>query len=65
MEIKQKVIEAKNRLTNKTDYYKSSQTKGKTKWNQMNQIKENKISFETNFKPMRHEIKTWSYLELY
>ena len=27
-------------------------------------IKENKNSFETCFKPMWHEIKTWSYLEL-
>ena len=31
----------------------------------MNQIKEKKISFETNFKPVRHEIKTWSHLGLY
>ena len=43
IEIKQKVINAKNRLTNKTDYYKSSKTKGKTKCNQMDQIKENKF----------------------
>ena len=33
----------KNWLTNKTDYYKSGQTKEKTKWNQLNEIKENKI----------------------
>ena len=25
---------------------------------------ENNNSFETRFKPMCHEIKTWSYLEL-
>ena len=32
--------------------------------NNLNQLKENKNSFETFFKPMWHEIKTWSYLEL-
>ena len=44
------------------DYYKSSQTNGKIKWNrnQLNQIKENKYSFKTCFKPTWHEIKTWS-----
>ena len=44
--MKQKVILVKNRLTNKNEYYKSSQTKEK-----LNQIKENKNSFETSFKP--------------
>ena len=39
----------KNRLTNKTDYYNSSQTKENAKWNQLNQIKENKNWFETSF----------------
>ena len=29
----------KNRLTDKSDYYKSSQTKEKTKLNELNQIK--------------------------
>ena len=37
----------------------SRQTKEKTKWNQLNQVKENKNSFETSFKPMRHEIRIW------
>ena len=60
IEIKQKVISAKNRLTDKNDYYKSNQTnkqtnKQKIKWNQLNQIKENKNS---SFKPMWHETKT-------
>ena len=32
--------------------------------NNLNQIKENKNSFETFFKLTWHEIKTWSYLEL-
>ena len=32
--------------------------------NQLNQIKENKNSFEGSFKLMCHEIITWSYLEL-
>ena len=31
----------------------------------MNQIKENKISFETSFESTRHEIKTWNYLQSY
>ena len=35
---------------NKAYHYKSSQPKNKTKWNQLNQIKENKNSFETSFK---------------
>ena len=34
------------------------------KWRQLSQIKENKKSFETSFKPMWHETKTCSYLEL-
>ena len=71
MEMKQKVISATNTLTNETDYYKPSQTKEKRKWDQHNQIKENKNSFERSFKPMWqqrcktfflpwwHEIKTW------
>ena len=71
MEMKQKVISATNTLTNETDYYKPSQTKEKRKWDQHNQIKENKNSFERRFKPMWqqrcktfffawwHEIKTW------
>ena len=47
--MKQKVIEAKIRLTSKIDYYKVSQTKEKKKWNQLNQIKENKNSFGASF----------------
>ena len=43
----------------KTDHYKESQTKEKTKWNQLNQIKENKNSLETIFKSIWDEIKTW------
>ena len=57
-------LKPKNRLTSKTDYYKASQTKEKnkkTKWNQLNQIKENKNSFGTSFKPMWHKRKTWNY----
>ena len=73
MEMKQKVIPATNRLTNKSDYHKSSQTKEKTMWDQHNQIKENKTSFERRFKPMWqqrcktfllawwHKINPWSY----
>ena len=39
-----------DRLTNTTDYYTSSQTEEKTKWNQLNQIKiKTKTSFETYF----------------
>ena len=41
-------------LTNTTDYYKSSQTKEKTKWNQLNWIKEIKSLFEKCFKPTWH-----------
>ena len=47
-----------NRLTNKTDYHKPSQTKEKTKWNQLNQIKKNKNWFEASSKSMWHKIKT-------
>ena len=31
--------------------------------NQLNQIKENKNSFEASFKPIWREIKPWGYLE--
>ena len=57
-------LKPKNRLTSKTDYYKASQTKEKnkkTKWNQLNQIKENKNSFGTSFKPMWYKRKIWNY----
>ena len=50
--MKQKAISVKSRLTSKTDYYKASQKKEKTKSNQLNQLnqsKENKNSFETSF----------------
>ena len=62
----------KKTLTNKTDYYKSGQTKEKAKWNQLNEIKENKIhlkqvSNQSGTKdvkfPWWHEIKTWSDLD--
>ena len=51
-------VRKKNRLANTTDYCESSQTKEKTKWNQLNKIKENKNSFETWFKPICHKIET-------
>ena len=47
------------RLTDKNDYYKSSQTKEKTKWNQLNQIKENKNSFETSFRPRNENLESF------
>ena len=57
--------EKKNRLTDKTDnYYLLSQITEKTKWNQLNQIKENKNSFRTSFKSMWFEIKAWIYFGL-
>ena len=55
--MKQKVIEAKHRLASRTGYCMTRQTKEKPKWNQMNQMKENKKSFETSFKPTWHKIK--------
>ena len=42
---------SKEQIKKKTDYYKSSQTKEKTKWNQLNKIKENKDSYKLSFKP--------------
>ena len=51
-------VRKKNRLANTTDHCESSQTKEKTKWNQLNKIKENKNSFETWLKPICHEIET-------
>ena len=39
-------------ISDKIDYCKSSQTKDKTKLNHLNQIKLNKNSFETSFKPI-------------
>ena len=44
---------------NKTKKIKEKQSKNKLKSTKSNQ--ENKISFETSFKPMWHEIKAWSY----
>ena len=52
---------SKKQINKKTDYYKSSQAKEKTKWNKPNQIKGNKNSFETSFKPTWNEIKIWSF----
>ena len=45
----------------KTKKIKEKQSKNKVKSTKSNQ--ENKISFETSFKRMWHEIKAWSYLE--
>ena len=60
-----KKIKIKNRLTDKTDnYYLLSQITEKTKWNQLNQIKENKNSFRASFKSMWFEIKAWIYFGL-
>ena len=54
----------KNRLADKTNYYKSSQTRDTIKWDKLNQIKESKNSFVTTSKLMWRKIKTPSYLKL-
>ena len=54
---------SKKRLASKTECYKTSHAKEKSKWNQLNQMNENKNSFETSFKSVWHEIKAWCYLE--
>ena len=47
-ETKGNLRKKKNRLTDKTDYCKSSQTKAEAKWNRLNQIK--------NFRGLRSKL---------
>ena len=54
---------SKKRWASKTECYKTNHAKEKSRWNQLNQINENKNSFGTSFEPMWHEIKAWCYLE--
>ena len=54
----------KSRLTDKNWLLIIQVKQNKKKWSQLDQIKENKNSSEASFKPIWHEIKTWSYLEL-